>query len=148
MIKGVPVPIETEEIKEELETREFHPENVHRIRSRRDKLIVHMVLVSLLKTEKHIYQIKDLMGLIITVEEQKNTARIGQCHRCQRFGHHCSPQMRKMRRKSRNIRLYQIYKRTASYKFTVAKIKTNHNSYTNLNRESKKARAHICVNYK
>lgn len=87
VIKGIPEPIETEEIKNDLESKGFHPENIIRMRSRRDKRPLHMVLATLPRSEKEIYKIKEVLSLIVTVEEQRNTERYGQCHRCQRFGH-------------------------------------------------------------
>lgn len=87
VIKGISEPIETSEIKEELEKRGFHPENVSRMRSRKDKRALHMVLVTVPKTENSIYKIRDILGLVVTVEDQKSPNRVSQCHRCQRFGH-------------------------------------------------------------
>lgn len=86
-IKGIPEPIETNEIKEELIARGFHPENVSRMRSRKDKRTLHMVLVTVPKSESNIYNVKDILGLIVNVEDQKSSNKVNQCHRCQRFGH-------------------------------------------------------------
>lgn len=72
IIKGIPAPILIEDVKQELLTCGFHPD---------------MVLVTVPKSERQIYQITDILGLIITVEAQRNNAEIGQCHRCQRCGH-------------------------------------------------------------
>lgn len=87
VIKGIPEPINANEVKEELIARGFHPEGVSRMRSRKDKRALHMVLVTVPRTEKSIYEIKDILGLIVTVEDQKSSKKINQCHRCQRFGH-------------------------------------------------------------
>lgn len=57
------------------------------MRSRKTKSPLHIVLVTLPKSENHVYQLTEVLSLIVKVEEQRNTARIGQCHRCQRFSH-------------------------------------------------------------
>lgn len=87
VLKGIPEPIDPDDVKEELVSRGFHPVNVSRMRSRKDKRVLHMVLVTVPKVEKTIYNLKDILGLVVTVEDQKSSNRINQCHRCQRFGH-------------------------------------------------------------
>lgn len=82
VIKGIPEPIDAAEVKEQLESRLFHPESVARMKNRKDKRPLHMLLATFPKTKKQIYNTKDLMGLMVTVEEQKNTAKVGQCHIC------------------------------------------------------------------
>lgn len=83
----IPEPIGTEDIKKNLVSKGYHPENITRMRSKETKSSLHMVLVTLPKFEKHVYQLTEVLSLIVKVEEQLNNARIGQCHRCQRFGH-------------------------------------------------------------
>lgn len=72
--------------KRRLNRKGFHSDTVSRIRSSRDKRPLHLVLVTVAKSEKHMYQIKEILSLVITVEEQQNNARYSQCHRCQKFG--------------------------------------------------------------
>nr|CAH7751584.1 unnamed protein product [Callosobruchus chinensis] len=48
-----------------------------------------LVVVILPKTEKfqQVLNEHELLGLSIRVEAQKNSRLIGQCHRCQKYGH-------------------------------------------------------------
>lgn len=46
-----------------------------------------LVLVTLPKTEKNIYNLEHIAKDVITVESQRQKARISQCYRCQKFGH-------------------------------------------------------------
>nr|CAH7718344.1 unnamed protein product [Callosobruchus chinensis] len=48
-----------------------------------------LIVVILPKTEKsqHVFNEYELLGLSIRVEVQKNSRLIGQCHRCQKYGH-------------------------------------------------------------
>ncbi|CAH2016595.1 unnamed protein product [Acanthoscelides obtectus] len=48
-----------------------------------------LVVVILPKTEKsqQVFNEHELLGLVIRVEVQKNSRLIGQCHRCQKYGH-------------------------------------------------------------
>lgn len=53
----------------------------------KDKTPIPLVLVTLPKSEKDIFQLKHLVNVIITVESQHQKAVIRKCYRCQRFGH-------------------------------------------------------------
>lgn len=87
VIKGIPEPTPAEEIHEDLVFKGFHPITVKKMHRRKDKTTLPMVLVTLPKEEKNIYQLSNIINLKITVESQKHRTEIGQCHRCQRFGH-------------------------------------------------------------
>lgn len=46
-----------------------------------------LVLVTVPKTEKRIYNLEHVTNVLITVKFQRPKTRIRQCYRCQRFGH-------------------------------------------------------------
>lgn len=85
--RGVPEPIPESTIKEELELKGFHPETTVRLRRYKDKTPMPLVLITVPKTEKHIFHLEEIAKVIITVESQHSKARVNQCFRCQRFGH-------------------------------------------------------------
>lgn len=71
---GIPEPTEKEEVKDDLSSKGFHPEAVTRMRNRKDKRPLHIVLATLPKNETRIYQIKEVISLLVTIEEQRKTA--------------------------------------------------------------------------
>lgn len=87
VIKGIPESTPAEEIHEDLELKGFHPEAVKKMFRRKDKTPLPMMLVALPKEEKSIYQLTHIFHLKISVESQKHRTEVGQCHRCQKFGH-------------------------------------------------------------
>lgn len=91
VLRNIPIEINPEEIMEDLVAQNFHPHSVHRMKNQNKKPIP-LILVKLPKNEKNIFQIKDVNGLITTVETLRNKTGTGQCFRCQKFGHsskHC-----------------------------------------------------------
>jgi PAX-interacting protein 1 len=93
VLRGVPEPASTDEIKQELELKGFSPINVYRLTRFKDKTPLPLVTVTLPKEEKHIFQLDSLMYLRITVETYRQRPGMSQCHRCQLFGHsqsHCT----------------------------------------------------------
>ncbi|KAK9720011.1 zinc finger associated protein [Popillia japonica] len=87
VFRGVPVEISEEELFNDLRERGFSPECVVRMRSSRNKAPMPLVLVKIGKEFKHIYHLKDILSLDITVETLNSRPTVGQCFRCQRFGH-------------------------------------------------------------
>lgn len=87
VLRGVPKPMEEMEIRQELENNGFHPESVTRLRRYKDKSPMPLVLVTVPKTEKNIFNLQHINRVIITVESQRPKTRISQCFRSQRFGH-------------------------------------------------------------
>ncbi|KAK9694252.1 hypothetical protein QE152_g33641 [Popillia japonica] len=51
------------------------------------KTVMPLILVKLSRDQAHIYNIKELVGLDVSVEALKSRPGVGQCFRCQRFGH-------------------------------------------------------------
>lgn len=45
-----------------------------------------LVLVTVSKTDKHIFNVKHVSRVVVTVESQRTIARVSQCFRYQRFG--------------------------------------------------------------
>lgn len=87
VLRGVPEPLKETEIRQELEESGFHPETISRLRRYRDKSAMPLVLVTVPKTEKNIFNLKHVNRVVITVESQRPKTRVSQCFRCQRFGH-------------------------------------------------------------
>nr|CAI5846049.1 unnamed protein product [Callosobruchus analis] len=89
VIKGVPATLKQADIKEELQQKGYAP--LHFIRLKRSGAPMPLVVVILPKLEKsrELFNEHELLpvGLSIRVEDQKNTRLIGQCHRCQKYGH-------------------------------------------------------------
>lgn len=46
-----------------------------------------LVLIKISKEFKNIYHLKEMFGLEITVESLRSRPGVGQCYRCQLFGH-------------------------------------------------------------
>lgn len=87
ILRGVPEPLTDTEIRQELEENGFHPEAVTRLRRYKEKSPMPLVLVTVPKSEKNIFNLQHVSRVVITVESQKPKTRINQCFRCQRFGH-------------------------------------------------------------
>lgn len=87
VLRGVPVEIAEKEIYDDLLERGFTPESVIRMRRTRDKAPMPLVLVKVSKEQKNIYHLQEVLSLEITVETLKSRPTLGQCYRCQRYGH-------------------------------------------------------------
>nr|CAI5826124.1 unnamed protein product [Callosobruchus analis] len=87
VIRGVPATLKGADIKEELQHKGYAP--LHIIRLKRSGAPMPLVVVILPKLEKsrELFNEHELLGLAIRVEIQKNSRLIGQCHRCQKYGH-------------------------------------------------------------
>nr|CAI5833254.1 unnamed protein product [Callosobruchus analis] len=87
VIRGVPATLKEVDIKEELQQKGYAP--LHIIRLKRSGAHMPLVVVILPKLEKsrELFNEHELLGLAIRVEVQKNSRLIGQCHRCQKYGH-------------------------------------------------------------
>ncbi|KAK9703808.1 zinc finger associated protein [Popillia japonica] len=75
------------EVYNDLRERGFAPEVVVRMRRPRDRAPMPLVLVKVSKDQKNIYHLTEVLSLEISVEALKANPSIGQCYRCQRFGH-------------------------------------------------------------
>nr|CAH7728895.1 unnamed protein product [Callosobruchus chinensis] len=88
VIRGIPVSTTEQEIKEELEQKGYVPHHIIRLKRNGGKPMP-LIVVILPKTEKsqQVFNEHEVLGLSIRVEVQKNSRLIGQCHRCQKYGH-------------------------------------------------------------
>ncbi|GBP34199.1 Nucleic-acid-binding protein from transposon X-element [Eumeta japonica] len=90
VIKGVPIEIETESVKDDLERQGYPVTAVHRMH-RRDGTALGLVLAILERCDqardifKNLYNICGLSG--IKAEAPYKRGMPGQCHRCQLYGH-------------------------------------------------------------
>ncbi|KAI4465086.1 reverse transcriptase [Holotrichia oblita] len=87
VFRDVPIEIGEKEIYDDLVERGFTPECVVRMRKGGTKAPMPLVLVKIGKDQKAIYHLKQIVSLDITVETLNSRPSIGQCFRCQRFGH-------------------------------------------------------------
>ncbi|KAK9710036.1 zinc finger associated protein [Popillia japonica] len=87
VLRGVPVEIEEKAIYDDLRERGFEPDSVIRMRRTRDEAPMPLVLVKISKEQKAIYHLDEVVPLEVSVETLKSRPTIGQCHRCQKFGH-------------------------------------------------------------
>ncbi|XP_074037986.1 uncharacterized protein [Leptinotarsa decemlineata] len=85
VFRGVPKHLATEDVREELEARGFNLASVTRMKRFNKPMPIVLVLLS--RDQKHIFEVKDLLSMKVQVEPQHPKASVGQCHRCQRFGH-------------------------------------------------------------
>lgn len=86
VIRGVPEHYSEDDIKANLESQGHKPIKIARMKNH-DKKLLPLVLAILPREETNIYQLKYVKRFSIIVEPQKPKATIGQCHRCQQFGH-------------------------------------------------------------
>lgn len=86
VIRGVTEHYTEDDIKEDLETKGHAPIKVARMKNS-DKKPLPLALVILPREEKNIYKLQYVKRFSVTVEPQRPKATIGQCHRCQQFGH-------------------------------------------------------------
>lgn len=87
VLRGIPVEVAVEEIFKDLRELGFTPELVVRMRRTRDKAPMPLVLVKVPRAQKAIYHLTEVVSLEISVETLKAKSSIGQCFRCQKFGH-------------------------------------------------------------
>ncbi|KAK9703835.1 zinc finger associated protein [Popillia japonica] len=95
VLRSVPTEIHVKDIYNDLVERGFVPECVIRMRRPRDKAPIPLVLIKIDKKHKDIYHLREVVSLDVTVEALQSRPTIGQCFRCQRFGHaqsRCSAQ--------------------------------------------------------
>lgn len=85
VIKGVPLEIKDDEIKEDLKEKGYPTIKITRMMGKNNKPI-QMILIEIEKKYKSIYNIKSINGLDILIEPLKSK-QIVQCYRCQLFGH-------------------------------------------------------------
>lgn len=86
VLRGILEEWSCEKIKIDLEELNFTPSRVIRW-YRKDGTPMPLVLVFLPKTQKAIFELKNLDHMTIRVETQRSEKTISQCHRCQLFGH-------------------------------------------------------------
>ena len=89
VIRGIGMELPPEEAFEELQALDFHPRKILRMKHPISQLDMPLLLVVLPKDEnsRRIYNIKQICDIIITVEPLRNSPVVGQCRRCQLFGH-------------------------------------------------------------
>lgn len=86
ILRGVLETLSEAEIKADLEEKNFSPNKVIRWHYRSGDPMP-MVLVLLPKTDKAIFQLKEIMHNVVKVETQKSKHMATQCHNCQLYGH-------------------------------------------------------------
>lgn len=85
VLRGVPEYENVEDIEAALR-KEYNTINVTRLYSRRTKQPLNLVLVEVPRSERHIFEIRSLLGSSISAESLRRPS-VNQCHRCQQFGH-------------------------------------------------------------
>ncbi|KAK9709219.1 zinc finger associated protein [Popillia japonica] len=87
VLRNIPVEIPDDQIKKQLEELGFKPDSVVRMRRNHGGRPMPLVLVKISKDQRRIYHLEKFMSLDTSVETLKAKPSIGQCFRCQRFGH-------------------------------------------------------------
>lgn len=87
VFRDVPTGIPESEVQDALVKRGFRPESIVRMRRRRGGEPIPLVLVKINKEQKQIYHVTELFGLEVSVEPLRSRPGVGQCFRCQLFGH-------------------------------------------------------------
>nr|XP_023021795.1 uncharacterized protein LOC111510150 [Leptinotarsa decemlineata] len=85
VFRGVPEHFTIDDIREELESKGFDLTSVTRMK--RAGKPMPMVLALVNRDQKNIFEVTDLLSVKVQVEPQHPKTSVGQCHRCQRFGH-------------------------------------------------------------
>lgn len=87
VIRGLHYTANPTEIAEDLINKGFNPSKVLQMKNKRTGSPMPLFLVSLPRSDKKIFDIKHVLDLAITIETLNTTAKIGQCFRCQKYGH-------------------------------------------------------------
>lgn len=87
VIRCIPSEIPEQEVLLQLRELGFSPESVARMRKSRGGAPMPLVLVKISKDQSKIYTLKELVSLDVSVETLRAKPSIGQCYRCQRYGH-------------------------------------------------------------
>ncbi|XP_052746506.1 uncharacterized protein LOC128199707 [Bicyclus anynana] len=90
VVRGLPKELDTELIKADLLKQDLPVQEVHRMYRSRSKepLDLCLVILELSPEGKRIYNLKAICHLSgLSFEKPNNRGRIGQCHRCQTYGH-------------------------------------------------------------
>ncbi|KAK9701311.1 zinc finger associated protein [Popillia japonica] len=87
VFRSIPIEIAEKDIYDDLCERGFTPECVIRMRRTRDKAPMPLILVKISKEHKAIFHLKEVVSLETSVETLKSRPVVGQCFRCQKFGH-------------------------------------------------------------
>lgn len=87
VLRSIPVEITTEEVRDDLVLQGFNPITVTRMKRTVKKIPMPLILVKLPRSETQIYNITRVAFVTVTVEPLQTKGPVGQCHRCQRFGH-------------------------------------------------------------
>lgn len=102
IIRGLPITTPIQQIMDNLTEQGFKNNKVSQLVSRRTKENLPLFLVTLPNNEhsKNIFNITNILRLVITVEKYKGLSGPSQCYRCQRFGHsanYCTANVRCMK---------------------------------------------------
>nr|CAI5869177.1 unnamed protein product [Callosobruchus analis] len=88
ILRGIPTHVDDDTFKKELTQAGFPPVHVVRLKKRGGvPMPLYCAVLPKNETANDIFSLKTLFHLDISVEVQKSTGLIGQCHRCQRYGH-------------------------------------------------------------
>nr|CAI5817872.1 unnamed protein product [Callosobruchus analis] len=88
ILRGIPTHVDDDSFKKELTQAGFPPVHVVRLKKRGGvPMPLYCAVLPKNETANDIFSLKTLFHLDISVEVQKSTGLIGQCHRCQRYGH-------------------------------------------------------------
>lgn len=89
VLKGIPETMSCAAVAAALEQAGMHPVKVSEMwkTKKRQEVRLPMVMVELPREERQVYRLNSLYHLKITVEELRRPKEVGQCYRCQRYGH-------------------------------------------------------------
>ncbi|XP_045466746.1 uncharacterized protein LOC123675431 [Harmonia axyridis] len=87
VLRGIPETVEMTTVEEDLKKQGFHPTGAFRMKSGKERKPTPLVLVHLPRDESRIYDIKTAADVCVKVETLRRKPGLGQCHRCQKFGH-------------------------------------------------------------
>jgi hypothetical protein len=89
MARNVHASCSAEDVMKDLQNKNFAIMEVSQIRSRRDKTPLPLYMLTFEKKEdtKRIFEIKEILGMRVTIEALRRSNLIPQCKNCQAYGH-------------------------------------------------------------
>jgi hypothetical protein len=89
MARNIHASCSAEDVMKDLKNKNFAIMEVSQIRSRKDKILLPLYMLTFEKKEdiKRIFEIKEILSMKVTIEALRRSKLIPQCKNCQAYGH-------------------------------------------------------------